>query len=213
MAVQSTLDSDEQTVFDTEFDRLVTLHFQQREFLDLFSDHRDYILETCQVAKAQFESEFGGMNCDSNQFGWTFIRPEVVRSTSKSSPTRDWNVDVTATGWANLFGSSGSEVKINEEGLLMVLGYINFSASPKSAAIKNVVMGDEKPVYYLEPAMKSANLQVFELPKPFRVAPLKTFYTRAMYNETGRDCLAPLGIYFATGSHMREEGPYPANAT
>ncbi len=212
MAISIELDDTEQEVFDTEFERFADVHLKQREFIDIFADHREYILETVQVAKNQFESEFGGIHATSNQFGWSMIRPEVIRTTSKAAPVRDWNKDVTATGWDNLFGSSGSEVKVNEEGLVCILGYVNFSPSPKSVALKNIVMGDEKPVYYMEPAMKMSELSVFELPKPFRVLPLKTFYTRALYNSTGRDVLAPFGIYFGTGSHLREEGPYPDNA-
>jgi len=212
MAVKMDLTDKEMEIFNREFDKIAALQLPEREFIDFYADHRDYILDTLKVAKNKFEAEFGGLYCESGQFGWTLVRPDPIISTSKTATINHWNKDITAVGWANWIGSSGSEIKINEEGLLVVIGYRNYSPAPKSVAVKNIITGTEKPVCYLEPAFKTGDLNVYELPKPFRVLPLKTFYSRVLYNSTGRDALAPIGVYFATGSHLREESPYPDSA-
>jgi hypothetical protein len=213
MTIKSDLTEKEMEIFNREFDAFAAIQLNEREFIDLYANHRDYILDTLKAAKNQIESEFGGMYCESGQFGWSPVRPDPIISTSKTATINHWNKDITAVGWANWIGSSGSEVKINEEGCLVTIGYLNYSPSPKAVAIKNNIMGTEKPVCYMEPAMKVGDLSVYELPKPFRVLPLKTFTSRVLYNATGRDVLAPVGVYFGTGSHLREESPYPANAT
>ena len=110
MAVKMDLTDKEMEIFNREFDKLAALQLPEREFIDFYADHRDYILDTLKVAKNKFEAEFGGLYCESGQFGWSLVRPDPVISTSKTATINHWNQDITAVGWADWIGSSGSEI-------------------------------------------------------------------------------------------------------
>ncbi|MDO9353863.1 MAG: hypothetical protein Q7T55_09210, partial [Solirubrobacteraceae bacterium] len=67
------LTQDEQDIFNAEWDKFVTLHYPEREFMDIFEDNKQQILDALKISKYQLEMEFGGINASSNQIGWTMI--------------------------------------------------------------------------------------------------------------------------------------------
>lgn len=196
------LTSDEGNIFDLEFDRFLTTHFRQREMVDIVTDHRDYIKGSAQVAKSKFTgSTFGGVNAGSAEFGWTLIRPEWVGKTN-------WVANIAATGWADWIASAGSPTKMNKEALMTILGYGNYSASPKATAIKATIGGQiTYPVQYIEYANRIGNVTLYETARPYRVLPEQTFNVRAKYDFLGVDEMYPFGIGFAKGTYLVTETP------
>lgn len=196
------LTSDEKTIFDLEFDRFLTTHFREREMVDIVTDHKDYILGSAQIAKGKFiGNSFGGVNAGSSEFGWTNIRPEWWGFTN-------WVVNVTATGWTNHIGSAASPVKLNKEALVVVLGYQNFAPATKSTAYKATIGGQNTfPVQYLEYALRTGNISIYETAKPYRILPEQTYNSRIKYDFIGVDELALFGVGFAKGTYLVTETP------
>lgn len=196
------LTSDEKTIFDLEFDRFLTTHFREREMVDIVSDHKEYILGSAQVAKGKFIGNgFGGVNAGSSEFGWTLLRPEWVNKTN-------WVANIAATGWADWIASAGSPVKLNKEALMVVLGYQNYTASPKSTALKPTIGGQiTYPVHYLEYALRTGNMPIYELAKPYRILPEQTYNVRVKYDFLGVDELNLFGVGFAKGTYLVTETP------
>ncbi len=207
------LTSDEKNVFDLEFDRFLTTHFRERELVDIVSDHRDYLLGSAQIAKEKFTgNSFGGVHAGSSEYGWTYIRPEWLGNapTSGSLPTAasNWAIVIAATGWADWIASAATPVKLNKDALIVIMGYQNFAPAPKASAVKATVGGQVTyPVQYLEYALRSGNISLYELAKPYRVLPEQTYNTRVKYSSLGTDELALFGVGFAKGTYLVTETP------
>lgn len=193
--------SDEDKIFDLEFDRFLTTHLKERELVDIVTDHRDYIKGSGQIAKEKFTgNSFGGVNASSGEFGWTIVRPEWLGLTS-------WVKNIVASGWADWVGSVASPVKLNKEALIVMLGYGNYAPSPKSSAIKPYVSAKPYAIQYLEYAMRVGNFELYEAAKPYRVLPEETYNVRVKYDTLGVDELYPFSIGFAKGTYLVTETP------
>jgi len=204
----------EKEIFDIEFDRLFTTHFKCRTALEIANNHRDYILDSAELAKEKFDdAPFGGVNARSTEFGWTLVRPQMIRTTSKASPVRTWERTVSTTAWNDWLGTSTAAVRINENALLVVIGYVCYSGAPKASAVLEKVLGADLPVFYLEPGFKIGNIFMIDRVNPWRIEPTNEFYIQTLDLRLGNDELSPFGIYFAKGSHLREKDPYPDSAT
>lgn len=196
------LTNDEKTIFDLEFDRFLTTHFREREMVDIVTDHKDYLLGSAQVAKEKFTgNSFGGVNAGSSEFGWTLIRPEWYGLTN-------WIVNIAATGWANWIGTAAAPIKLNKEALAVIMGYQNFAPVTKATAVKATIGGQiTYPIQYLEYALRTGNLPIYEAAKPYRVLPEQTFNTRVKYDFLGVDELSLFGVGFAKGTYLVTETP------
>lgn len=215
--VRSPLSGKERQVFETEFERLVKIHLKERAVVDLFMNHYEYLLQSAEVAKANFKSSFDGMNAGSGEFGWTLIRPEHLlgkASAAGAINTITWKKTVTTSalnsatnGWVDWIGTSTSSNQVHKEALPVIIGLGNYSNAPKSSAVK--VETDERkyPVWYLETMKHSNGLNVFDIAKPFKVLPEGKIYVQAKYDVSGIDELHPLGITFAKGTYLLEKNP------
>jgi len=86
MAGETTdLSSDEQAIFDAEWDSFVATHLAQRDFVDVYEDNKQQILDSCKIAKYQLEVDFGGINAKTNEFGWQEIHPNILLGTTSRS--------------------------------------------------------------------------------------------------------------------------------
>jgi len=193
-------------IFDKEWDALVAMHFAERKIIDIFEKNKAYVAESADLACAKMKKPYGGINAAAGQIGPTMPRPEFYRD--YEDPSAKWEVNVTATGWANLWGTAANKLKVEEEALYVHLGLINYCPSPKSTAWRIEMEDKILPVYNIEHAMRSEGaIKVFEFAKPHRIVPESSFYTRVKYDALGVDELAPLGIIFADGAQLRKETP------
>jgi len=207
------LTQDEQDIFNNEWDKFVTLHYPEREFMDIFEDNKQQILDTLKIAKYQLEMEFGGINASSNQIGWTMIQPNYVlaQDAVPTYATTTWKKnyatsDVT-TMWAYLWGSSSTDFHVSKYGCMILLGFYDPVDIPKISAVKAKIKGDEYPVWWIEHALK-AGIHVYELPQPIVLEKEQTYNMQAKCASAGDDELQPLGVYFGRGDHLRSKTAY-----
>jgi len=211
------LTGDERTIFDLEFDRLLTLQLRERALIDIFAMHKAYVLESAEVAKEKFDSPFAGINAGSGQFGFTFIRPEHVFGKAAAAGAENivtWDKTITTAslngatnGWIDWIGTDASKAKIHKELLIVPLCLANYVQSPKAVAVKMHTSDRTYPVWNMEPIAKITDTKIFEIAKPFRVLPEGELYTEVKYEATGKDALAILGIAFAKGTYLLLENP------
>lgn len=195
-------------IFDAEFANLVQTELRDRRVQDLYASNVPIILETLDIAKAQFNNnKFAGENARSNEFGFMQIRPEHVGFST-------WDGENTGTGWGDWIGSSSSQVTLSEEVLLSILGVVNYDPSPKSSAAKAVIGNTTFPVWYMEQSQRlPGTLQIKELANKIYIEPEMTFNIRKKRDSVGYDSLALAGIAFVEGSTMLKESPTPVSPT
>lgn len=207
------LTQDEQNIFNAEWDKFITLHYQQREFMDVFEDNKSQISDALKIAKYQLEMEFGGINAATNQIGWTFIQPNFVlaQSAVPTYSTSTWMKNYATSDvvsmWADLFGSSTTDYHVSKYATMILLGFYDPVDVPKISAIKAKIKGEDYPVWWVEEAMREG-VHIFELPQPIVIEKEQTYYIQAKIARAGDDELQPFGVYFGRGDHLRNKSAY-----
>ncbi len=206
------LSQNESDIFNAEWDKFITLHYPQREFMDIFEDNKQQVLDAVKIAKFQLEVEFGGINAATNQFGWTMIQPNFVLATAAPTyATSTWmknyaTSDVT-TMWADLWGTSTTDKQVSKYATMLLLGFYDPVDFPKISAIKAKIKGDEYPVWWIENALREG-IHIYELPQPIVIEKEQTYYIQAKIARAGDDELQPFGVYFGRGDHLRSKTAY-----
>lgn len=211
------LTDEEMSIFNQEWDSFTAIYYAQRDFSDIFEDNKDQILEAAKVAKFQLDVPFGGMNCATNEFGWSPIQPNFLLATAAPTyATSTWAVsyatsDVT-TMWKDWIGTSTSSRQLSKFATMIVLGFFDPVDVPKVSAVKPTVKGKEYPIYYVDIAMRSPSgtplLHIWELPKPHVVEREQNLYYQVKVARAGDDEFQPFGVYFGRGDHLRDKTAY-----
>lgn len=202
----------EETIFNEEWDKFVSMHFPERDIVDIFEDNKQEILDACRIAKFQLEMEFGGINARNNQFGWTPIQPNHLLATATPIyATNTWNKDYTTSEviamWADWIGSTTSQRQLSKYTTMIVIGFRDPVALPKVSAIKANLKGTTFPIWWVEEALR-AGLHIYQLPKAFVIEKEQSFNLEVKVASAGRSELRPLGVMFAKGDHLRDKGAY-----
>jgi hypothetical protein len=162
----SELSADEDALFDSEWDAFVTKHFRARETVDVFQDHKENIKEACRIAKYQLESSFGGLNANTNEFGWMPIMPNFLLATAAPTyATSTWkqyiSTDDVTSRWKNWIGASDNNLKVSKYASLIMIGFADPSELPKIDAIQAKVKGKDYPIWYFAAAVwKSRSIRI-----------------------------------------------------
>lgn len=208
------LNDTENSIFNAEWDSFVATHFPERDFVDVFEDNKQQILDGCKIAKYTLEAEFGGINAATNEFGWSPIQPNQLLATSAPTyATSTWKKNyttsqvTTSVGWDDFIGASGSEFQMSKYGCMVCIGFVDPVDVPKISAIKAKIKSTDYPIWYFDQAIRSG-LHIYELPKPFVLEPNMTMYLRRKVARAGDDEFQPLGVMFGKGDWLRNEAAY-----
>lgn len=202
----------ENEIFNNEWDSFVAMHYPHRDFVDVFEDNKNQILDALKIAKFQLESEFGGINAKTNEIGWTPIQPNfLLATTTPTYATTTWKKnlatsDVT-TIWKDWLGSSSTNVQLSKYATMIVIGFHDPVELPKISAIKATIKGDEYPIWWVEEALR-AGVHIYELPQPFLIEKEQNIYLQYKVYQAGDDELRPIGVYFGRGDHLRDKNAY-----
>lgn len=212
MADYAELSEEELEIFNTEWDMFISMHFPERDIVDVFEDNKEAIIEACQIAKFQLEMKFGGINARNNEFGWTVIQPNhLLATTTPTYATSTWNVDYSTsdvtTMWKNWIGTPTSQRQLSKYATMIVIGFRDPIALPKVSALKANLKGTTFPIWWVEEALRSG-LHIYQLPKPFVIEKEQSFNLEVKVSSAGRSELRPLGVMFAKGDHLRDKEAY-----
>lgn len=202
----------ETDIFNAEWDKFIAIHYPQREFMDVFEDNKQQVLDAIKIAKFQLEVEFGGINCSSNQFGWTMIQPNHVLATaapaySTNTWMKNWATSDVVSMWADLWGTSTTDKQVSKYATMILLGFYDPVELPKVSAIKAKIKGEEYPIWWIENAVREG-VHIYELPQPIVIEKEQTYYFQAKIARAGDDELQPFGVYFGRGDHLRSKTAY-----
>jgi len=207
------LNDAEESIFEREWDMLWTKHFKVRDFIDLYQDHKENIKEAARIAKYQLDANFGGMNANTNEFGWMPIMPNFLLATSTPTyATRTWrqyiSTDDVTTGWKDWIGTSSSNLKLSKYATLIIIGFADPVEVPKIDALLAKIKGKDYPIWYMHDQMYETDYHIFELPEPVIIEKEQEFYIQELCARAGVSELRPIGVYFAKGDHMRDKNAY-----
>lgn len=173
---------------------------------DLMMDWYEEFLFCCAVAKTRFDATFGGVNPGGAQFGMSFIRPRVFGAAYQ---TAYWWQTWAATGWQNVWGSSGALITMpdtsGERAQICFPMLMSGAASPKIHECWFHVEGTNYPIWPIKPWHRVGDIYVATLQGCIAVGPGNGFYMRANVDQVGNDEVIPLGIEFAISTYMRTE--------
>ena len=203
----------EDALFEAEWDAFVTKHFRSRETVDVFQDHKENIKEACRIAKYQLESSFGGLNANSNEFGWMPIMPNFLLATSAPTyATATWMKYITTanvtTRWIDWIGTSGSNLKLSKYATMIIIGFSDPSEVAKIDGLQANIKGKEYPIWYFGDKMRDTDQNLYELTAPIVIEKEQEFYLQQLCGRAGVSELRPIGVYFAKGDHMRDQSAY-----
>lgn len=207
------LTSDEDTIFENEWDKFFTKHFRAREVIDLYQDNKENIKEAARVAKYQLEASFGGQNAKTNEFGWTWIQPNHLLATAAPTyATATWNRYITTanvtTRWIDWIGSAATNLKLTKYGTLIIIGFADPVDEPKIDAVLAKVKGTEYPIWYFGDAMMDTDWRVVELTAPIILEKEQEMYLQTLAGRAGLDKLQPLGVFYGKGDYLRSKTAY-----
>lgn len=210
--VESTpLTSDENDIFNAEWDAFVTRHFKSREVNDIFMDNRDAIYEGCEIAKYELESGFGGVNAAPNQFGWMPIRPAMLlASGTPTYATSTWNRYITTSNvttapfFSDWIGGSDGSLNTSKYSTLVLIGFEDPAEVPKVGGVLAEIKAKKYPLWHFGEAMQD-DWHVYELPTPIVIEPTQDIYLQTLNVVAGRDELRPIGVNFLDGAQMRSK--------
>lgn len=206
------LSSDEQAIFDEEWDSFISRQYPQRELIDVFERHKSQVVEALKIAKYQIEADFGGINAGTNEIGWSSIQPNFILATgtptySTSTWRKNYLTSDVTTMWKDFVGASGSQRQLSKYATMILLGVYDPVDVPKISAMKATIKGKEYPIWYMQEALQ-AGAHIYELPKPMVIEKEQPMHLRVKVAQAGDDELSLLGIYFAKGDHLRDESAY-----
>lgn len=206
------LTEEEQNIFNSEWDKFITIHYPEREFMDVFEDNKQQILDALRIAKFQLELEFGGINAGSNQIGWTMIQPNFVLATAAPAySTSTWMKNYTTSNvtdmWNDLWGTSTTYKQLSKYATMILLGLYDPVDVPKISAVKANIKDTEYPIWWIEHGIRSG-VHIWELPQPIVIEKEQTYYVQAKVARAGDDELQPFGVYFGRGDHLRSKTAY-----
>jgi len=216
------LTSEEDAIFNAEWNLMLTRHFRYREVMDVFEDFRDQIKETAAIAKYELESTFGGANAKTNEFGWMPILPQHLLP-GNSAPTTysdvSWNRNITTAnvvdiatldgvGWQYWLPAAAGNVKLSKYCTMIVIGFFDPVPVPKVDAIHAEIKATKYPVWYFGDRVAETDYHVIELTEPFVVEKEQEFYLQTHCCSAGLDKMRPLGIMYAKGDYMRDKNAY-----
>jgi len=210
------LTSEEDAIFNAEWNLMLTRHFRYREVMDVFEDFRDQIKETAAIAKYELESSFGGANARTNEFGWMPIMPQHLLASSAPSTYAEvtWNRNITTADVVDASTLDGVgwkawlDVKLSKYCTMIVVGFFDPVPVPKIDAILAEIKATKYPVWYFGDRLAETDYHVIELTEPFVVEKEQDFTLQTHCCSAGLDKLRPLGIMYAKGDYMRDKDAY-----
>lgn len=210
---RTALTSEENEIFEGEWDPFLTRHFRSRDVIDVFEDNKAEIKEAIEIAKYELEASFGGVNARTNEFGWMPIMPNfLLAAEAPTYETATWNKYVSTANvssrWIDYVGTDAASVKVSKYASLILLGFTDPTPEPKVAGILAEIKAVKYPIWSFGDAFSETDYHVFELPRPIIIETEQDMYLQKLCVSAGLDKLQPLGIYFATGDHMRDKNAY-----
>jgi hypothetical protein len=143
-------------------------------------------------SKKKHGMAFGGLYPNSGQVGVQPITPREFDLATTWTLRTNW----ASTTWQKLIDSK----TLSKYTHLVICGYENLEAVPRTAAIKETVGGMEHPVIDLAEIKK--NDRQFQAIEPYITSPISVFTLEVYVEETGYDNLRPWGFVVAPYAYL-----------
>lgn len=133
-------DSDEAELFNRQLNDLVA-NLESSVLASYYQQRSEVIAKAATLAKHDLEAKnFGGINANDNEFGFTELRPgHIRRDPSTGNITNDWYFDPGTTGWVDWIGDGGANnMAFNDDTVILVLGVADQESGPSEISGFNV---------------------------------------------------------------------------
>jgi hypothetical protein len=215
-------------VFKRDLARMASMYSLERPLYDLLMSDADALAAIASLAKGSIGTNptFTGVLASGNEIGMQMIRAPTVLSNNSvnnapaTAPVYSWVQTYIASGWTNIFGSSGSYVDLSSTGIatysvtntqnvvmLAICGLIDPSPSPQIQEVRFHVQNVDYPVEAL--AWQEATDVYFTRLQGIYVIPVNgRFYMRGNIQPSttgGIDQTELFGLTFSTGNYLTYE--------
>lgn len=171
---------------------------QDSEIKQVFTSRFDALEKFLSVILNKLDNPaFGGIYPDTNQLGFSLIRPSHVGRT-------DWDVSWTSAGWIDYIGTSSAPYQMSDEAGVVAIGIVSYAPQPIVDALK-VTIGDTSYVPYVVKPIQlkdnKNNIAVYPIPT-LAVTPKNTVYVQLHSDKVGDDEVALVGLTYGLGSYL-----------
>jgi len=217
---EGVLGADEMQIFNEEVGQILRLVYQDRE-VDLtvvYPRLREYLLKAVRIGKSKFGVPFQGLMAMSG-FGWQLMRPEDVNPVPVLTlgGRLTWFVTQGA-GWQpydGLWGANtqGNPCVVDEQTILVHLGFIELSASPLISAAQLTVSQADYPVEYFEDVVRLSDIPAYLHSVPIYLMPKDIWQCWVKFDANSgilTEELQQFGVKIATANRLKNRVPFPA---
>lgn len=178
----------------------------------VWNQYRAELTFAAEVAKAQFDKEFDGVDPKSNRFGVDRIFSGYFGLDSWDNFT-DYTqaevVDWLDDSVQHIGGSGGRDnpLRIGEDVVHLILGVGSYDPSPQTTRVQFVTNDNPGTSVALRPAFTQTDSRIKWLESPKLFNEDTDVYARAFGDEAGSDALYPFGVTYIVGKRKREIDP------
>jgi len=193
------------------FNRAAYYAFPEKEVREVWLRHRAEIILGCMIAKDQFNVDFGGEEPEAGQFGITFTAAPYLgvgedwddMSTWTTGSEQNW----IHSGTTYLGGTAGNPIKVGENALHVIIGYMSLHPSPKIWKIKFKINGSEQPAIDVSHVVRVGDIHLREFAKakiwPKNTTILGTLFISPAFGSSVEDIPALIGVTFLPAEQLR----------
>lgn len=183
---------------------------------ELLTQYDDEIEFTAQIAKAQFDQRFDGLNPGSGFFGIDTIHPgyfgyidwDDCPDPGSSGDVVSW-IDQDATSTANITGGSGRDnpLRIGENAVHMIAGVGSYSQSPSATRHQFFKNDNPKTSFSSDIEFRNTDLRLKPFDAPVVFAEDDDIFARYLAGSGGTEALYLFGVSFVPEKQLRTLDP------
>jgi len=210
------LSTEEQEMLQTTIDRsFVDIHTEQGNPLHgILEDNQDAIMFAAEVAKAQFDKEFDGLNPNPGFFGVDYIHPAYFGyNTWSNTPDGtgggnviDW-LDDSAPDQFSGSGGRDNPLRIGENAVHVILAVGSYDGSPTCTRIQFFKDDSPRSAFSTQVEFRSTDLRVKRLNAPMVYAEDDDIYSQFTSADSTSEALYLYGLTFIPEKQSREMDP------
>lgn len=198
------LSEDEKSILDMTFERgFEDTHVEDTEVVrEKIQEYQEEIAQAAEIARAQFDQPFGGMNPKEGNFAMKRIHSGYFGYDSwENAPSvsaGENNAWIDDGSPDNLNGSSGisNPLKVGEDAVHIILGFGTYHASPKASSIKMRINDSPRSSVNVKWEFTRTDTQIKWLDRPI-ILPENALIAAEIYADNGGDeFLYPVGASF-----------------
>ena len=170
--------------------------------VEKLQEYKGEIKTGAEIARSQFEQQFGGLNPESGKFAVSRIRSGYFGYDSwegldlTAGETNAWIDDGTPDNLNGGGSGLSGPLKVGQEAVHVILGFATYHDSPKTSAVKMEVNESPRSTVTTKFELTRTDLQIKWLDRAI-ILPENALFAAELYADAGgADAVYPVGVSF-----------------